>query len=480
MFPPLSSTHLPPPPRRRSVWSRFFFLVRLAVLLSTFGMSLWLIRLNRSHDPRFFWLMQTRPAEWLTLRLAPRGQLQSRGLDDSPLTAEERSTREALARELAEVWPTHQVRLRDGREFKGRVLEQTGREVVMEEQIPRAGVVKTRWPASTVAGVERLSEEPPRVLDRDVRFRRSLPDLHYFRSPPFTLLTDQSVFDSHDRVAELRRLYREIGQIFAPLITATNIQDGIQLVIFEKEDAYAAYCSAIAPNLENSAGFYSPSSGRLALFNQRSADHVALAREQLDREAERAGRKAVSTVQKKWLLSQVRSLRSQIDQMADRASQETLRHEGAHQYLHLSGVHSRHFAENAWLLEGLATWCETKPSGSTSAAMRQDLARAREKGGWLAWDTLLAHRSPSGFFVFGEEGRISAAYAQSWMLVHWLMQPARRAEFFAYLRFLRDEDHVWEVATTPARELLCRFLGLEFHDLEASLAAYEKALVDGP
>ena len=450
------------------------------MLLGTFAMTSWLVKLNRQHDPRFFWLMQTRPGEWLTDRLVPRSQMRARGLDNSPLTAEELATRDELARELAEIWPTHRVVLRDGREFKGRILEQTSREVLIEEQIPRTGVVKTRWPYSRIARVDPLNETPPPVLDRDVRFRRSLPELHYFRSPPFTLLTDQSVFDSHDRVEELRRLHRELGEIFAPLVTASTIQDGIQIVVFDQEEAYGEYCAATAPRLENSAGFYSPSNGRLALFNQRSAGHVAEAREHLAREAERAGRKAVSAGQKKMLLSQVRALRSQIDQMADRASKETLRHEGAHQYLHLSGVHSRHFAENAWLLEGLATWCETKPSGSTSAALRQDLVRAREKGGWMDWDTLLSHRSPSGFFVFGEEGRISAAYSQSWMLVHWLMQPARRTEFFAYLRFLRDEDNVWTVATTPARELLCRFLGMESPDLEAALATYEKALVNGP
>jgi Protein of unknown function (DUF1570) len=480
MLPPPLPGSAPLTRPRPSGWSRVFFAIRLAVLLGTFTMTAWLVKWNRAHDPRFFWVMQTRPAAWLTGRLAPRGPLASRWLDPRPLNEEERRTQAEMARELAASWPTHRVRLLDGREFKGRILEQTSREVVIEEQIPRAGAVRTRWPVSRIDEVERLTEAPPPVLDLDVRFRRSLPDLHYFRSPPFTLMTDQSVFDSHDRVEELRALHRELGEIFAPLVTQARMRDGIQLVVFEEEEAYAAYCEATAPRLENSAGFYAPATGRLALFNQRSAEHVAQAREQLSREAERAGRKAVSVVQKKMLMSQVRALRSQIDQMADRASRETLRHEGAHQYLHLAGVHSRHYAENAWLLEGLAMWCETKPAGSTSALLRHDLRRAREDGLWLDWVTLLAHRSPSGFFSLGDESAISCAYAQSWLLVHWLMQPVRREVFFDFLRHLREDRHVWEVATTPAHEILCRFLGLDLAGLEENLAAYERLMVTGP
>jgi hypothetical protein len=474
----------PPPTSGRNasltLFRRVCFALRLGLLLGTFAFTAWLVQLNQRHDPRFYWMLQSRPGQWFARHLVQRPLLPGHLDDPRPLDGEELLLRAELERELAEAWPTHRLRVQDGRVVAGRIVSQSAREIVLEEMLPHAGRVQTRWPTSLLARVEPVAESPPPVLDRDVRFKRSLPDLHYFRFPPFTLLTDQTVFDAGDQVEELRRLHRELTAIFAPLITTPDLRDGVQVLIFRDAEAYAAHCAATAPRLENSAGFYAPATGRLALFDQRSASHVEEAHARLNREAARARRAGLSRAQQKAVSDQVRALRGQINALAERASRETLRHEGAHQFLHLAGVHSRHYAENTWLLEGLASWCEPRPSGSVGESFRRDLREARTGGHWLDWEELLAHRSPSGFFAFTGPARITAAYAQSWLLTHWLMQPVRREAFFAFLRHLRDDAQVWEVATTPALDLLLRFLELPRPDFFAALDLHEADVLRGP
>ncbi len=69
-------------------------------------------------------------------------------------------------------------------------------------------------------------------------------------------------------------------------------------------------------------------------------------------------------------------------------------------------------------------------------------------------------RSPQGLFVFGSEERVQLAYAESWILFHWLMQPQQRNRFFNYVRYVRDIKHMDELALQPRLEILAEAMGL--------------------
>ena len=79
---------------------------------------------------------------------------------------------------------------------------------------------------------------------------------------------------------------------------------------------------------------------------------------------------------------------------------------------------------------------------------------------------LVASRSPKGLFVFRGGDRVNLAYAQSWSIVHFLMQPKYREAFFNYIRFVRDEKNVDEVATIDRLDLLAGFLDMGPNSLE--------------
>ena len=72
----------------------------------------------------------------------------------------------------------------------------------------------------------------------------------------------------------------------------------------------------------------------------------------------------------------------------------TIRHEGAHQFFHTTGVHSPYRAENEWLVEGLATWCETPVLGVPDPQRVGELDTLRARGALPALPVLVNARRP--------------------------------------------------------------------------------------
>lgn len=116
--------------------------------------------------------------------------------------------------------------------------------------------------------------------------------------------------------------------------------------------------------------------------------------------------------------------------VAIRASgDETLRHEYGHHFMY------RNFpgAYPAWFREGFAEFFSTStvtPSGRATVGKSpftsvQVLNNIR----WLAMDRVLAGR-----FTYGDRRETAAFYAQSWLLMHWILtDPERRRRMEGYL-----------------------------------------------
>jgi hypothetical protein len=140
----------------------------------------------------------------------------------------------------------------------------------------------------------------------------------------------------------------------------------------------------------------------------------------------------------------------------------TLRHEYTHYFLvrNLPGYHS------PWYAEGFADYAET----AAVAGHRAELGRPPpghmallSNGTWLPMERLLfdPRRTPE------EEGKF---YAQSWLLVHYLLADAkRRAALETYLRHLSDG--------AEARSAFRQAFGQEARQLEGELRRY---LAGGP
>jgi len=347
-----------------------------------------------------------------------------------PLTAEELARKNRLEAELAAERPTHRLKLCDGRVLDGRVVSETASSIRLREGFGYSGFLVESFARANVLEVEPLPAASFQVTAGDVRFSGEFPQYHFVKSPPYTIVTDES-YDGVQRIlAVLTNLREQFRGTFGPLIKKDAELQDIHVVFFGSEAAFRRYATRVAPSFVNSAGFFSSGENRLALLNQLGTSRYVQARGHLDERAR-------SFVGSAEAGQQLAALRSDITSEAKSMNERVIRHEGAHQLFSAYGVTSRYGLEPTWLTEGLAQYCETPNLGRYHFSLAQRVIRARQAGRLLPLKTLLNHRSPSGFFALGS-GEVELAYAESWALVYWLMQDETRARFFDYVKSYRD------------------------------------------
>ncbi len=119
---------------------------------------------------------------------------------------------------------------------------------------------------------------------------------------------------------------------------------------------------------------------------------------------------------------------------------ETLAHEGTHQLTFNSGLLNREGDTPLCIVEGLGTNGEarktTGPSefGRLNLKRMDDLARIQRRVAWIPVRELFAH---DDILRAGNSDRILLGYAQSWLLVHYLIStPEVSARFRKYLQVI--------------------------------------------
>jgi len=273
------------------------------------------------------------------------------------------------------------------------------------------------------------------VRYRDIQFRQEFADLPLYLYPPYAIITDLPAPEVDRTMAALRDIHDEFNRTFAPLTSRRPKHELIHLLYFSDKSAYRGYVRQHDQDLENSSGFYSPTVNRLVLFHQ---DHGVVE-----------------------------------DSEIDPVTLLTVRHESAHQLLFTLGVHSQHRIENEWLMEGLASYCETPELGGIDPLQANLLQYQRQRGRLIPIRDLVNHRSDRGLLAYKPA---QLAYGESWSLVHFLMQDAYRKDFFAYIRYLRDTDSFQAVRREERFLTLCRHLGLSPGELEREWMTHVQSL----
>jgi hypothetical protein len=353
--------------------------------------------------------------------------------DAGPLSVKELTHKTALEAELANERPTQRLKLRGGHILEGRIVSETPSTIRFHDGFGYSGFVVESYKRSDVLAVETLPAASFEVTPGDVRFSEEFPQYHFVKSPPYTIVTDESFGEVQKILVLLTDLREQLHQRFAPLIKQDGGLRNIHVVFFGSEEAFRKYALRVAPSFVNSAGFFSSGENRLALLNQLGTSRYANAQVRLDERSHRLSNFADAG-------PQLAALRSDMTSEAKSMNERLIRHEGAHQLFHAYRVHSRFGLEPTWLTEGLAQYCETPEIGRYHATLAARVIRARKAGQLLPLKTLLNHRDPSGFFALGE-GNIELAYAESWALVYMLMQDENRGRFFDYVRSYRDIDN---------------------------------------
>ena len=125
----------------------------------------------------------------------------------------------------------------------------------------------------------------------------------------------------------------------------------------------------------------------------------------------------------------------------ERVNLLALVHETTHQLCFNTGLLSRQASVPDWVSEGLATYAEVWQKkktkiGATNVPWLSYLKNAKTTAKpWIDIASLMADDSH-----FRDEQTMHLAYAESWLLVHYLMKPPRLAGFQAYLRELPPQS----------------------------------------
>lgn len=285
------------------------------------------------------------------------------------------------------------------------------------------------------------SDWAPTVRYRDVAFRSEFSAFRLAIHPPFAVLSDADPADVEDLLAHLKVSHRGFVDMFRPLFRKEGGDELIHLLYFRGPEAYSRYQENRASDMAHTTGLYSPTADRLVLFRQATRP-------------ESTSTKGTSEDQ----------------------TVRTIRHEAAHQFLFAHGVHSAHRIENDWLLEGLASYCETAQVGDIDPAQRSILAGALRTQNLLPLQELVNHRGESGLLGYKAA---ELAYGQAWSLVHFLMQPTHRDAFFAYVRHIRDPEQFRAIRNADRFDLLAARLGMKRGDLLRAWRAYVETLAGG-
>ncbi len=446
-------------------------LVRQTLMFLLLLGSLLLWHWSATHDLRFYKFLQTRPGLFLanTFKWSNHVNLTPLDRPDADLSNEKLELRQLLEAGIKDHWPSKQLELDNGDVLLGNVLEEKAGSILFQEVFGAQGSVEVRYPRNRVAKLSPYTNTPPRVTYRDIVFQQDFPEMALFRSPPYTVVTDENLFQVEHYMQTLEKMHANFNKEFGPLITRPSRGQCIQVLFFREEEDFIGYQKQYAPRLENSAGFYSPLADRLVVFNQVTAAHTRDMKDQLIDSMDQHRRSLSSYSDKKRLDSWHSSMSRRVVRKANQQTLITLRHEGAHQLFYNYGIHSGYHAENIWLIEGLASYCETAQPADPDPFKQKLFLSASGANRLIPLELLINHRSNLGLFTFERTRETPLAYAQSWALVHFLMQAEYRDKFFDYIRLIRDPDKTAEVIGTPRHELLCQTLGLSFKQLRQRL-----------
>jgi hypothetical protein len=457
--------------------TKIFFRIRvilLGLLLSgVFLLYFW----NHHHDPRLYLFLNSAPGRTLDdvfdISDEPVKAVEKQA---ATWTSEEKNMHQKLERSMQAEQSEDLIICRDGTIITGEILSESENAVTILQTYGDSASMQFVVKRSDIARMDARSVAPVGISYRDVRFRMEFPGMNFYRRPPFTVMTTEKFFDVEEAIRNLEYLHEDVLRSFGPLVEQPSRGKSIQIVFFSHEEEFSAYRKKHAPNLGYSAGFYSPNLDRLVLYDQTSSSEMDAAKRQLSGMHSEYKREYASYSGKAAVYKWHQNQQQKLERLGRQETERVLKHEGAHQLFYTYGVHSAHHSENLWLLEGLATYCESMSVGSRLDYAVEELREASRLNNLVGWQKLVKYRSPQGFARLVRNERIGLAYSQSWLLTHWLMQPERRNGFFAYIRFIRNPAHAAEVAKMNHFDRLAKYVGVAPSAIPQSLETYLQTL----
>lgn len=377
----------------------------------------------------------------------------------------------------------------DGSRVSGAILSETAEYINFRVHFGHSGSIVRKIFRNHIGTIESRENVDEPITNEETTIRREFPNFHFFRSGSYSLFTDQDYFKITASVEILNNLYREFVGVFGPGISwgSGPRASRAYVLIFGNQLEYLEYARRSGVGLAQSSGFYSPERNRLAFFNFFEAPQFRQTQEYLARQRakiaelkqQNASNKNKNYDTYQYNLRLIESYEAELQSYernetftAKENNITTLRHEAAHQLSYNLGLITHPYFDT-WLLEGIACYCEAPYMGQISRG-RVIVARNSFDSKTHIPLRRLFELSEGGLFYTQTGAAVSMAYAQSWLLVYWMMQPARVERFFAYIKDVQQMRR-----PAPAGERIRIFeqaLGVSLDALEIELADVVKKL----
>jgi len=461
----------PASPEKPSPWRTLRRMIRCArwvLLIMLMAGAARLVQWNRNDDPRFYHFLTTPPGRALAraMQWPSFYNLPPEDKPESEFTPEELDWKRNLETALRDRWPTHRLTTTSGEEHLIRILFESPESVSVQFSFGGQSRVTRDIRRGDIFSLEPYTEPIPRITWRDVRFQMEFPPFQLLQYGPYAILTDAPYFQVIETARVLDRLYQQYMDLFTPLVQPRRSQQSLQVLFFSNEEDFARSVQHASPELEGSAGFYSPLEDRMVVFNQYHSAFARQMRSEINAELATLIENSRSTEERRSLEHTRFRVEEQIRRRGQQETLATLRHEAAHHLSYTYGVHSWFHAENGWLIEGLAVYFESDPPGEITHTHLNTLIQLRESGRIPPLAQIINIRKPSGFEAELPGLKSYEAYALSWVLFRYLMEESRRDAFFAYLCYIRDPAHLRQLVNIPREQLLARHLGTTPEALE--------------
>jgi hypothetical protein len=380
--------------------------------------------------------------------------------------------------------------LRSGEVKKGVVVKPGEQELVIGEKLEGGGLVEFSFRADEVDRIDLWPMPAPEMTAAFEEVKKDFRAAELHEKDHYAILSDDDAMDLNLFTRTLEQFYDEFILYFLSFVKAEYQPRKLNAVIFgEHGDFKELLDTAGFPENSPILGFFTPESRILFLYNIKSQEMVERYLHGSSHVEDAVKGRMEELSHGEWgdgieqsrilgegerILEALEKDRIRVEAEALEETMKTIRHEGAHQLLFEFDVHAKEARQGAWLVEGLASFCEPTPIGDIHEARLMQLKFELESHQLMPLEYLLSFAA-GGDIHRMEASYASLAYAQSWAFVHFLMSGPYRQVVLAYMREVSGQGKDFDEKKDLA--LLERHLGKPVKEVEAEFETYVHELI---
>ncbi len=384
------------------------------------------------------------------------------------------------------------VYLKNGEVKKKVILKRNANALILGEKLEEGGLVEFEF---SLNEIEKVMLWPPVVSEPTQEFKeieKSYPAFHVHEKPHYFILSDDDPMDLNFYMKALERFYQEFLIYFLDFLKEDYKPRALQAVIFGQHENFQQLLQNSGfPKKTNILGFFSPENQVLFLYNIKSVEMInrylhkstyieEQIKDKVDIIAKRySGGDEITESRIKGagerILERLEKDRVHVEGEAREETVKTIRHEGAHQLLYEFDVHRKKGRQGAWLVEGLASFCEPPEIGEIHETRLMELKFELEEHQLMPLEYLLSFAAGGDIHKL-EPAYASLGYAQSWAFVYFLMSGSYRNGFLNYVKAVAAvRDKNFDEKQDGA--ILEKNLGKSVQEVEKEFFPYVDALI---